>query len=67
MAHYYHHVDVLPNGTLNGYYRIQTQALKDALERIRKDCPDQEWCITYVNAQIRGKWVKQYFIAEVTA
>jgi hypothetical protein len=66
MAHYYHHVDVLPNGDLNGLYRTQKPALKNGLDRIRRDCPDREWCITYFNAQIGGKWVKQYFIAEIT-
>lgn len=67
MAHCYRYIYVLPNGYVNGYYRVQTQTLKNGLERIRKDCPNQEWVITYVNKEIGGKWVKQYFIAEVTA
>jgi hypothetical protein len=44
---------------------VQTQALKNGLERIRKDYPETEWRITYINKMIANKSVKQYFIAEV--
>lgn len=60
------HHPILPNGYLNGYYRIKSQTLMGGLQLVRKECPEQNWQIRYTAKEINGKVIKQYFIAEIT-
>jgi hypothetical protein len=51
------HHQILPDGWLNGIYKIKTQALKLELEKIQERYPDRKWVL--------GQKLAGFYIAEI--
>lgn len=51
------HHQILPDGWLNGTFKIKTQALKLELEKIQQRYPDRKWTL--------GQKLAGFYIAEI--
>jgi hypothetical protein len=51
------HHQFLPDGWLNGTYKIKTAALKEELEKIQERYPERKWTL--------GQKLSGFYIAEI--